>query len=56
MRRTLSVMLAWLFRMLWSLSALWTELGVNNRDVVRAFRSFNAYAEPFRRESELHEK
>ena len=39
-----------------SLSAWWTQMGVNSRDLVRAFRSFNAYAEPFRRESELHEK
>jgi len=32
------------------------ELGVVNQDLVRAFRGFNAYAEPFRRESERHEK
>jgi len=38
------------------LSTWWAELGVGNRDLVRAFRSFNAYAEPFRREGELHEK
>ena len=39
-----------------SLSRCWTDLGVKERDLLRAFRSFNAYAEPFRRESELHEK
>lgn len=39
-----------------SLSQCWMDLGVKDRDLVRAFRSFNAYAEPFRRESELHEK
>lgn len=32
------------------------ELGVWEPDVVRAFRTYNAYAEPFRKESELHEK
>ena len=35
-----------------SLSAWWQRLGVSDRDLVRAFRSFNAYAEPFREESE----
>lgn len=39
-----------------ALSEWWQKMGVSDRDVVRAFRSFNAYAEPFRRESELHEK
>jgi sulfhydrogenase subunit delta len=39
-----------------SLAAGWTGLGVRNRDLMRAFRGFNAYAEPFRRESEAHEK
>jgi coenzyme F420-reducing hydrogenase gamma subunit len=39
-----------------SLSAWFGQMGMGSRDVVRAFRSFNAYAEPFRRESELHEK
>jgi coenzyme F420-reducing hydrogenase gamma subunit len=39
-----------------SLSAWWSGLGVNQRDLVRVFRSFNAYAEPFRKESEAHEK
>lgn len=39
-----------------ALSARWSELGVSEWDLVRAFRSFNAYAEPFRRESESHEK
>lgn len=39
-----------------SLSRWFIELGMKERDLVRAFRSFNAYAEPFRREGELHEK
>ena len=39
-----------------ALSAWWGHLGASERDLVRAFRSFNAYAEPFRRESESHEK
>ena len=39
-----------------ALSAWWSGLGVSERDLVRAYRSFNAYAEPFRRESESHEK
>jgi sulfhydrogenase subunit delta len=39
-----------------SLSEGWVRLGVNEADLVRAFRGFNAYSEPFRRESEAHEK
>ncbi len=39
-----------------SLSRWWSQLGVSEEDMLRAFRSFNAYAEPFRRESEAHEK
>jgi coenzyme F420-reducing hydrogenase gamma subunit len=31
-------------------------LGQSDSDLVRAYRSFNAYAEPFRRESESHER
>jgi coenzyme F420-reducing hydrogenase gamma subunit len=39
-----------------SLSAWWQgHLGVPPADLVRTFRSFNADAEPFRRESEAHE-
>jgi sulfhydrogenase subunit delta len=38
-----------------SLSAWWENLGVSEQDLVRVFRSFNAYAEPFRKESEAHE-
>ncbi|MGE3539843.1 MAG: oxidoreductase [Candidatus Tectimicrobiota bacterium] len=39
-----------------SLSAWWRQqLQVPAGDVLRAFRSFNAAAEPFRRESEAHE-
>jgi len=39
-----------------SLSGWWRRLGVDERDLVRAFRGFNAYAEPFKSESEAHEK
>jgi sulfhydrogenase subunit delta len=39
-----------------SLAAWWQRLGVKEQDLVRAFRGFNAYAEPFRKESELHEQ
>ena len=39
-----------------SLSAwMHDELGVTDPDLVRAYRTFNATAEPFRRESEAHE-
>ena len=38
-----------------SLSEGWVRLGVTEPDLVRAFRSFNAFAEAFRRESEAHE-
>jgi coenzyme F420-reducing hydrogenase gamma subunit len=38
-----------------SLSKWWAHLGVSEDGLVRAFRTFNAYAEPFRRESESHE-
>jgi sulfhydrogenase subunit delta len=38
-----------------ALSASWKGLGVSEQDLVRAFRTFNAYAEPFRKESEAHE-
>jgi coenzyme F420-reducing hydrogenase gamma subunit len=37
-----------------SMSAWLAHLGMNDEDVVRVFRTFNAYAEPFRRESESH--
>ena len=39
-----------------SMSAGWTALGVTEPELVRAFRSFNAYAEAFRKESEAHER
>jgi len=40
-----------------SLSAWWKEkLSVPDADIVRAFRGFNAYAEPFRKASETYEK
>ena len=39
-----------------SLSAWFNRLGVKEEGVVRAFRTFYAYSEPFRKESESHEK
>jgi coenzyme F420-reducing hydrogenase gamma subunit len=39
-----------------ALSAWWSQLGVSDPDIVRAFRSFNAWAEPFRKESEARER
>jgi coenzyme F420-reducing hydrogenase gamma subunit len=38
-----------------SLSACWSRHGVSDADLLRAFRSFNAYAEAFRHESEAHD-
>jgi coenzyme F420-reducing hydrogenase gamma subunit len=39
-----------------SLSAWWKGLGVREEQLVRAFRGFNAWSEPFRTESEAHER
>ncbi|PIQ96834.1 MAG: oxidoreductase [Nitrospinae bacterium CG11_big_fil_rev_8_21_14_0_20_56_8] len=39
-----------------SMSGVWSKLGVDRDGLVRAFRGFNAFAEPFRRESEAHER
>jgi sulfhydrogenase subunit delta len=39
-----------------ALSEWWNQLGVNDPEIVRAFRSFNACAEPFRKESEARER
>jgi len=39
-----------------SLSDRWLHLGASERDLVHAFRSFNASADAFRTESEAHEK
>jgi len=39
-----------------SLSKWMTRLGVEDEDIMRAFRTFNAYSEEFRKESEAHEK
>jgi sulfhydrogenase subunit delta len=38
-----------------ALSACWSQLGANEHEIMRTFRSFNAYAEAFRKESESHE-
>jgi coenzyme F420-reducing hydrogenase gamma subunit len=39
-----------------SLAARWRDLGASREAVTRAFRSFTAYAEAFRKESEAHER
>jgi len=39
-----------------SLAAYWKTLGMKNLDLLQLFRSYNAYAESFRKESEAHEK
>ena len=39
-----------------SLSQQFNQLGCNRQDIMLAFRGFNAYAEAFRKESDLHEK
>ena len=39
-----------------SLASGWRALGAQDTELVRAFRSFNAGAEAFRRESESHER
>jgi len=39
-----------------SMSASWKKLGATEADLVRAYRTYNAYSEAFRKESESHEK
>jgi len=39
-----------------SMSACFKKNGVDAEDMIRLFRSFNAYAEPFRKESEAYER
>ncbi len=39
-----------------SLANQFEEMGLGNYDIVRTFRGFNAYADPFRKESEAYEK
>lgn len=39
-----------------SLSLWWKKLGVSDEEIMRAYRSFNAYADAFRKESEAHER
>lgn len=39
-----------------ALSTRWSQLGVKNADILRTFRSFNAFSEAFRKESEAHER
>lgn len=38
-----------------ALSEQWKSLGKTSQDIVRAFRSYNAYADAFRKESDAHE-
>lgn len=38
-----------------SLTEWWSAHGTKDQDIVRVLRNFNAWAEPFRRESEAHE-
>jgi coenzyme F420-reducing hydrogenase gamma subunit len=39
-----------------ALAKQFDALGETKYDIMLAFRGFNAYAEPFRRESEAHER
>ncbi len=39
-----------------SLSTRWKQLAVSEQDLLRAYRTFNTYAGPFRQESEAHEQ
>jgi hypothetical protein len=39
-----------------SLAGWWRRLGVGETDLVRVFRTFNAAAPSFRKESEVHER
>lgn len=39
-----------------SLASQFEEMGLSNYDIVRAFRGFNAFSDPFRKESEAYEK
>lgn len=39
-----------------SLGEWYSHLGMSEEDIVRAYRGFNAFAEPFRKESEAHER
>lgn len=38
-----------------SLATQWQRLGVSDADLVRVFRTFNAAAEPFRQQGEIHD-
>ena len=38
-----------------SLNARWKELGAEDRDLLRVYRTFNAQAEPFRVAAEAHD-
>ena len=38
-----------------AVSVRWYQLGAKEQDIMHTFRSFNSYAEAFRKESEMHE-
>jgi sulfhydrogenase subunit delta len=38
-----------------ALSEQWTAMGKTSQDILRAFRTYNAYADAFRKESDAHE-
>ena len=38
-----------------SLTRIWRDVGARDADLVRAYRGFNAWSDPFRKESESHE-
>jgi sulfhydrogenase subunit delta len=39
-----------------AMSDAFGDLGVKEDDIIRFYRTFNAYAEPFRKESEAYER
>jgi coenzyme F420-reducing hydrogenase gamma subunit len=38
-----------------ALSEQWKAFGKSSQDILRAFRTYNAYADAFRKESDTHE-
>jgi hypothetical protein len=38
------------------MSQIWSRLGAGKPEIVRAFRSYNAGADAFRKEGEAHER
>jgi len=39
-----------------SLGKIWENMNIEDKDIMRAFRNFNSFAEPFRKASESYEK